>query len=516
MALLDRLAASLGYAPASPATPPTKGKAKPFGGRLAPPPQSVTRFLLSDIEDAIIAADQGNLRPAAQLAKAIRRDGKTAGVLSTRTDGLVRLPIEITGREDMATELASKGVFARKFPVPELAKLAGDGILLGVGIGEMVADPTGKVDTILRRLDPEYLQFRWAENRWYYLSMMGPLPIEPGDGRWVLHTPGGEDQPWAHGLWMALGKSYVAKDHAFMGRQSYAATLANPARVAYSPAGATERQRGGMVGALKAWGMNAVFSLPEGWDAKLLESNGRGFECFQAIIAEANEEIIIAIAGQLVSTNGTSGFGSGELHKTIRADLIQATGDALALTINTQGIPPWVNRRYGGDALAQSPEVAWDVTPPADHKAQADTIGAVGDGISKADAALLSHGLRVKAQTLADRFAVDVEPIPGALPPAPIGVDPTAPPNAPPPMPATDAVEEDAQPDAAAVLADLMTQHGVDRCEHGSLNRCRLCGVERDRVLIPSKRKGQPATWGIKWRPIDAAPAPIPAPAEAP
>ena len=397
-----------------------------FGGRLAPPPQTVTRFILSDIEDAIHAAGNGNLQQAAQLARAIRRDGKTAGVLSTRTDGLVRLPIQITGREDMALDLAgdgkSKGAFAQKFPIPELAKLAGDGILLGVGVGQMIPDPSGKVDTIFRRLDPYYLQYRVSENAWYYLAYDGALKITPGDGTWLLHLPGGEDEPWTHGLWMALSRSYIAKDHAFMGRQSYAATLANPARVAFTPPGATERQRKGLVSALKAWGLNTVFSLPEGWDAKLLESNGRGFECFQAIIAEANEEIIIAIAGQMVSTVGTSGFSSGELHKTIRADLIQATGDALALTINTQGIPPWVNRRYGGDALEQSPEMSWDVTPPADHQAQAETIGALGDAISKLDAALKPHGEWTKAKAIAVRFGVDVEPLP--VPPPEPAVEP--------------------------------------------------------------------------------------------
>lgn len=123
---VDRLASFFGYAPA-PVVSLSPKKTKPFGGRLAPPPQTVTRFILSDIEDAIHAAGNGNLQQAAQLARAIRRDGKTAGVLSTRTDGLVRLPIQITGREDMALDLAgdgkSKGAFAQKFPIPELASL---------------------------------------------------------------------------------------------------------------------------------------------------------------------------------------------------------------------------------------------------------------------------------------------------------------------------------------------------------------------------------------------------------
>jgi hypothetical protein len=509
------VASLFGYAPVPVVTAPVKKKKKMFGGRLAPPPQTITRFLLSDIEDAIHEAGNGNLQLAAQFARAIVRDGKTRGVLSTRTDGLVRLPIQITGREDMARELAgdgtTKGVFAQKFPIAELAKIAADGILLGVGVGQMVPDPTGKVDTIFRRLDPYYLQYRVNDNAWWYMAYGGAIKITPGDGEWILHLPGGEDEPWTHGLWMPLARSYVAKDHAFMSRQAYAATLANPARLAFSKPGSTEVQRKGLLTALKNWGLNTVFALPDGWDAKLLESNGRGFECFQAIIAEANEEIIICIAGQLVSTNGTSGFSSGELHKTIRADLIQATGDSLAYTLNTQGIPPWVNRRFGGDALEESPEMGWDVTPPADHQAQAVTIGALGDGLAKADAALKPHGYQCQAKTIAIRFGVDVEEIPNPAPapvvePAKAPADPADPADPAPEQQTTNTSDDELplMPNAAASLAEMMTQYSIPRCEHGSSNICRKCGIERERVLIPPKKKGGEHSWGIKWKPIEA------------
>src|SRR5262245_55224043 len=64
-----------------------------LAGQIAPPPVSQTRWYLSDLEDAIQAADVGDLSIAARLCRSLRRDGVLAGVLSTRTDGLVRLPI---------------------------------------------------------------------------------------------------------------------------------------------------------------------------------------------------------------------------------------------------------------------------------------------------------------------------------------------------------------------------------------------------------------------------------------
>ncbi len=51
---------------------------------------------------------------------------------------------------------------------------------------------------------------------------------------------------------------------------------------------------------------------------------------------------------------------------------------------------------------------------------------------------------------------------------------------------------------AAEQLAADMTAASVERCEHGSVNRCRLCGIERERGfdLLPD---GQPV-WRVAWR----------------
>src|SRR4249920_654953 len=68
-----------------------------LGGQLAPPGHTPTRLYLADIESATNAADLGQIGPAAQLMIAAKQDGVFAGVLSTRTDGLVRLPRRFRG-----------------------------------------------------------------------------------------------------------------------------------------------------------------------------------------------------------------------------------------------------------------------------------------------------------------------------------------------------------------------------------------------------------------------------------
>jgi hypothetical protein len=64
------------------------------------------------------------------------------------------------------------------------------------------------------------------------------------------------------------------------------------------------------------------------------------------------------------------------------------------------------------------------------------------------------------------------------------------------------ASEDEASPSAAEKLAAEMTAHGIDACEHGAKNRCRLCGVERRRGVVPAGPNGEPAGWKLEWAAI--------------
>lgn len=52
----------------------------------------------------------------------------------------------------------------------------------------------------------------------------------------------------------------------------------------------------------------------------------------------------------------------------------------------------------------------------------------------------------------------------------------------------------------AARLAAKMSELGIERCQHGAVNRCRLCGVERERDVSLGP-DGQPV-WAVKWKAI--------------
>lgn len=399
-----------------------------YGGNLARPTVQQTRFYTTDIEDAVRAADGGNLRPAARLWNAMRRDGVMAGLLSTCTDGLVRLPKRFYGDAAQVEELKphndTRSVFDEMFPPAELALLAADGIGLGVGIGELVP-VQGRDYPLLVRQDPENLRYKWDENRWYFLAAGAELPITPGDGRWAMHIPGGRVAPWRHGKWLACGRPWINKEHAIAYRTNWESKLANPARVAVSPNGATDEQAQSWFERVMAWGVNTVFGMKPGYDVKLLESNGRGYESFGATIETCNVEFIIALAGQLVTTTGGVGFQNSDIHKSIRADIIKAIADSLSHTLNTQCIPPWVVERWGVDALATRAIVEWDVTPPKDRLQEANALVALSTAvqglIDKLAPKLAENGLEVDIVALANSQGVPLRKIalPSATPTAP-------------------------------------------------------------------------------------------------
>ena len=419
MAIRDRIAALLGVSTfqestrarvVAPADSVVEQIREANGGQLAMVPSTQTRWYPRDLEAAEHAADKGDLSWAARLMRSARKDGVYSGVLSTRTGGLVRLPKRFRGTPEIVAPLKqgndeTRGIFDEMFPATELALLAADGLELGVGIAELVP-VVGRDFPVLVRLDPEFLWYRWNENQWYYRSIAGMLPITPGDGRWVLHMPGGRVAPWQHGLWRAIGRAYVRKEHALMHADNWEAKLANSARVAVSPQGASEQQKQTWFQAVMAWGVNSVFGLTPGYDVKILESNGRGFDAFKQTIEDQNNEFVIAVAGQTVTTDGGTGFSNQDVHKSIRADLIKETADGLAHTINTQGLPQWVIDRFGEDALAPGATVEWDVTPPQDRNAEAAALQVTAQAMSQLTKSLATHGLKLDAKAISINFGI--------------------------------------------------------------------------------------------------------------
>jgi hypothetical protein len=103
---------------------------------------------------------------------------------------------------------------------------------------------------------------------------------------------------------------------------------------------------------------------------------------------------------------------------------------------------------------------------------------------------------------------------PGAAPGQPSPSSP-APGGGLPPAPALpaargpDLTPDVDEPDAVAALCEQMNEYQVRACEHGRVNMCEWCGIERERQV--EMVNGEPQ-WIIKWKPLRKPAAPPPPP----
>lgn len=392
---------------------------KAIGGQLEPLPVTKLHWYLPDLELCQTQADRGDMQLIGMLGQAMRRDGVVRGLLDVRTS-VTSLPRRFyggstdTGRQVIEVLQSKNGsdrsVFDEMHPTNELSRFCEDGLVCGVGVAEMVPVQGRNFPVMVRRL-PQNLWYLWNQNQWFYRSIAGLIPIIPGmpdeNGHtWLLYLPGGRVTPWNYGVWPALGRSFISKEHSFYGRQNYIAKLANPARVAESPIGAGERERGGFLRDLIAWGINTVFELPVGWTVRLLESNGRGFEVMQADIDTCNKEFAVTLCGNTVMMDGGVGFQNADIFRMMSENLIRQTAEGLAHVINTQSLPWFIASRWGVEALQNSIAVEYDTTPPQDKKVLADTFVSLGNGIKGMIEAFGLAKRTVNVDELAARFGI--------------------------------------------------------------------------------------------------------------
>lgn len=457
--------------------------------RVAPLPIDRTRWLRADIEAAEHQANSGNLQRAAQIAQWCKEDLFTGGLMSTRCS-VPRLPREWRGDDEARVWLQGEGdrpgCFDRILPPVELEELALDHLCLGVGISMFIHPEEQRYPTLVR-LDNQFLRYLPGEDRWQYQGWGKVYDVCPGDSVWVLHANGAID-PWRRGNWSGLGYDQVSEDGAGLARDGFIWKFGNPFVLAKAPTGAAEDQK------LRFWSGMLDFvmgfaGVTPGWEAELIEAKGEGRQVFTDAEARVERRAMVRIAGQIVTTTGGVGFANAEIFETIASHLVGRTGQDLATTLNHQAIPhvlAWAVRAGYLTPRERELLLAYDTTPPQARKAEAEAIEAA----AKACVALEQAGFDVNRTEVKTRFRLPASPKIAAPAPAPAPELPAAP------------IADAPTKDHAALLAQEMTDHGVDRCEHGATNRCRLCGVERVRGVLPGVDGGPPG-WKLAWRAIE-------------
>lgn len=361
----------------------------PFPNQLsAQQPFSREEWDFGDDYDAFIQAEQGMLQMAVQLIESCEGDGVIAGLLTTRSAGLLKLPLTIEGDEELVDELVGNdsanskrtGTFWKMFPSSTLARIIRFGIQLGAGVGYFVQGPNDECP-VLHCVEHQFLFTRRGTDghrRLYYRTMSGEIEVTPGDGTWFVFAPRGIDRFWLYGTWRAVGKNWIAKNMADNQRWTWGQKLARGILFFTAPNSSTKEERDDVVSFMSSAITPPILAMLEGWKLENIDVQGQGFQVWKDGKTDANAEIKYALTGQEATSGGTSlGLGNGEIFADIKQSFIDENAESLAESIHYHGLAPLAERRQ-----LVAPWATWDTTPPADKKTIAEAAKAAGDGLT--------------------------------------------------------------------------------------------------------------------------------------
>jgi hypothetical protein len=336
---------------------------------------------------------------------------------------MLGLPLSFLGNADLAKALAgddeTDGEWDQMHPESELAQLVAWGVILGVGLAQRVKLPRqpGEPErTTLRVWHPRHLRWQYDSDidsvtggAWHLQTRTGDIPITPGDGEWVLYTPYGSERPWAHGLWRTLAFAWVLKQFALIDRSRHLEVLGSPIRVGIAAEGATEAGRRAWQRTLANLSRDSALVLPDGYDLKLVEASGTGWELYARQVEWADHAIAVTIAGQVVTTEGSAGFSDGKEQGSIARSLVRFTSQTLSSCLRDQSLRAWANANHGG---AVPPRPHWDAESSAERLERARSMISLGEAVGRMDAALSASGKRIDTDALTQHYGIKTVDLP--------------------------------------------------------------------------------------------------------
>ena len=447
---------------------------------------------VGSVRAALASLEGGNFQAAAALCDAMDLDDRISAVLDTRVRALLGLeqewgdPDDESASEDKTVQ-AFRDAFPQIFPQPQLAELLRWGIRIGVGIGELVWwDRDGKYTPTprLKVWHPQFLTWRWqTRSFWVTTAQAGMVEVVPGDGRWVLYTPHGEQRGWMHGLVRPLSLPFLIRQYANRDSARYSEAYGMPVKQAIVPEDAKQEDKDRFLTEVAGLATESTVATPqmEGgtgqpskkFDLKFHELMGKGHEVFTAQLQRSSTDIAIVILGQNLTTEaGTQGshgaYAATKVHDRVRGDVLEFDATTLCACLREQAFRPWSVVNVSG---VEPPEFRYITDPPEDQGAKTLALSQLGDAFDKFDAAEVpinkrnlaeEYGLPLltpaeEAAQKAEQAAKDAQDAQNKIAAAAAGA-----PKATPPAPAAPAADEK----LSREVADLRAQTAKIDTDH--------------------------------------------------
>ena len=336
----------------------------------------------------------------------------------------------------------------RVLPEAKLADALESSILMGFRVGELAwwrADD-GLIYPDLKLHHGQNVRWNTTTQGLELMQRNGtPVPITPGDGRWVLFAPAGGDRPWKFGAVRALGIPYLIRQ---MTRRDWADRSeieGTGIRKAKGPlaVGANDKRFTDFVSQIRRMGRKTVLALQEGWDFGIEVTDANAAILFEKLIAHSETAITLSILGQNLTTQIEGGsHAAATVHAKVLQSRLESDVAMLSVVCRDQILLPWCRYNLPNFDERTLPWPRWDAQPPEDKAKRAQALLAVSQAIT---------GLRtagVNIAPLLEQFELELEP----------NADPNADPNA------TDTKVPDAKDDEPATGdAAALRKHRASR-----------------------------------------------------
>ena len=413
------------------------------------------------VTGALQGLEQGNFAQAALMLDAMMGDSHIAAKLDDRLGGLLGAPFSMKpppGLEEdaAALEIAEDAEEAWPGIVADSADraIARDGIMLGVGLGEVVVDPSDDGWRVhLKHWHMRNVRWTWNPNTasgyggaYWVTTTRGIEEIKP-DGvggyfstwkdatgidqvsRWLLYTPYGYQRGWVNGRIKAIATAWLLRRWAFRDWGRHSEVLGIPPKKVKVPVEWDQETKERALRELTMLASEGSILCPQkadgtGFDVELLELKGPSAkDTFDGLIERAESSITVALVGQTLTTQMGHSGGSraaGQVHERVEDKIRRNDAKSVGRAVRACVLQPWTEWNYGDPEMAPVP--TWDVEPAADLKSQGDGLKALGDGMKS----LMDLGVPVDRAKVVGDAGIPLEaggvfedPKPDPVPPAP-------------------------------------------------------------------------------------------------
>lgn len=347
------------------------------------------RWEVSQVVDALSAHMMGMFELSGQLVDAIIGDDRVQATLGSRISGLF-------GREEIfrpandskaAREVLDAWVdhWPQFSAVPAMTEMSAYEILMGWSPAQLVWDTSGAIWRPFQRpWHTRYTYYNWPLRKYIALSQDGPIAIQPGNGKWLLHSRHTDYRAWIWGAIRPVAEPWLFRHFSSKDWANYCEVHGVPIKKAIVPAASDEVQRDRYQQQLSNIGARGTIMVSRGvngtgqdYDLEYAEPKDTAWECFPGLIDRADMQIVLALLFQNLTTEVKGGsFAATSAHMDIRQQGIQADNSAWKLTIHNQAARPFAQFNFGDPDLA--PWTSWDVTAREDFASNAEAFSKVG------------------------------------------------------------------------------------------------------------------------------------------